>query len=465
MTRSQRHLKHTKKIIIALAAALVVFGIGYAVRSNHYSSHFLPKTFINETDIGNLTVSQANDKLKKASAEQSFDIKDNGQVWKSIKKTDFGLKSDFDGELKKLMKDQNHWSWGMAYVFASDKSVDGTVVDESQLDSHLQELKAELDEFNKTRTQTVDAQISPGPAGYTVTPEVHGDNVDVEKVIADVKSSVTNDKHSVDLINYTIEPKITASDQNLKTQVDVMNKVAQVQANYTINGETFQIPTPTIMDWLEFKDGKASLNRDKVKAYVDELGKKYNTSSVATNFHSTRRGDVQVPAGTYSWTIQPDDETNALMEQIMAGEAFTRTPITKGSANAANPLIGNTYIEVDLQNQHMWYYKDGAVALETDIVSGKPKTPTPPGVFYVWEKKQNEVLRGRNDDGSKYASPVKFWMPIDWEGVGIHDSDWQPAYGGALWQTVGSHGCVNTPPDVMAQLYNMVETGTPVLVF
>lgn len=28
-----------------------------------------------------------------------------------------------------------------------------------------------------------------------------------------------------------------------------------------------------------------------------------------------------------------------------------------------------------------------------------------------------------------------YWMPVDWTGVGIHDSDWQPAYGGDLWKT------------------------------
>ena len=56
-------------------------------------------------------------------------------------------------------------------------------------------------------------------------------------------------------------------------------------------------------------------------------------------------------------------------------------------------------------------------------------------------------------------------MPIDTTGVGIHDSPWQPAYGGTLYQTVGSHGCINTPPAIMTQLYDMVEAGIPVVVF
>ena len=172
---------------------------------------------------------------------------------------------------------------------------------------------------------------------------------------------------------------------------------------------------------------------------------------------------MTVPAGTYSWTIWTDNEVEQLTELILSGKGFTnRVPAYQGSTTPETPLISNTYIEVDLQAQHMWYYKDGKVALETPIISGKPSTPTPPGVFYVWNKKRNEILRGED-----YASPVDYWMPIDWTGVGIHDSPWQNAnaYGGTSYTTVGSHGCINTPPDVCAKLFNMIDVGVPVVIF
>ncbi len=56
---------------------------------------------------------------------------------------------------------------------------------------------------------------------------------------------------------------------------------------------------------------------------------------------------------------------------------YAFSDIVQGGTTADHPLIEDTYIEVDLENQHMWFYKDGKVALETDIVSGKPSTPTP----------------------------------------------------------------------------------------
>lgn len=466
MTRASRHKKHTKVILAIFLALLVIAGGAYAVRSFHYSDHFLPNTKINETDIANLTVKQANEKLKGAADEQTFDIQDNGQNWQSIKKVDLGLKTDYTKDLEKIKDAQNRWKWGVAYVFAdSDDKLDGIAVDQAQLDSAIKTIETQLNDLNKNRTKTKDATLTKGADGFTITPEVEGNSINVAAVVADIKKSVSSNKDNLELTDYTEKPKVTANDTNLQDELNALNKVAQVQANYSINGTDFQIPTETIMDWLEYKDGKVTLNKEKVTNYVTDLGKQYNTSSNPTTFKSTRRGNVTVPDGTLSWTIQTDQEVAALTEQLMKGEDFTRSPIVQGSATADKPLVGNTYIEVDLENQHMWYYKDGTVALETDIVSGKPKTPTPAGVFYVWDKARDETLRGKNDDGTKYASPVDYWMPIDWTGVGIHDSDWQPAYGGDLWKTRGSHGCINTPPDVMAKLYNMVETGTPVLVF
>ena len=129
--------------------------------------------------------------------------------------------------------------------------------------------------------------------------------------------------------------------------------------------------------------------------------------------------------------------------------------------------LGTTYVEVDKTNQHMWYYKDGKLQISTDVVTGKPSggNTTPTGVFYVWNKQRNATLRGKNDDGSNYASPVNYWMPIDYTGVGLHDASWQPKFGGDWYKTHGSHGCVNTPPATMKKLFEAVPVGTPVVVF
>ena len=113
---------------------------------------------------------------------------------------------------------------------------------------------------------------------------------------------------------------------------------------------------------------------------------------------------------------------------------------------------GNTYAEVDLSAQHMWYIQNGNVVLETDIVSGLP-TPdriTPEGVYDVLYKESPSILVGENDPETGepiYKQEVRYWMQFTWSGVGFHDADWQPAFGGSLYQSAGSHGCINMPID------------------
>ena len=50
--------------------------------------------------------------------------------------------------------------------------------------------------------------------------------------------------------------------------------------------------------------------------------------------------------------------------------------------------------------------------------------------------------------------PVKFWVPVK-GGIGIHDAGWRKEFGGDIYQTAGSHGCINTPKDKMEELFDM----------
>ncbi|MDT2986757.1 L,D-transpeptidase family protein [Enterococcus casseliflavus] len=464
MTRSNKHTdakNNTKKIVlIVVAALLVVIAGGYTYRSTYYANRFLPKTEIDGIDISNKTVAEANALLHDRYSQEAFTIKDGDSEWKTVNLAQFGLQTDFTDELQSLKDEQNQWSWGMAYVSAAEeKTLDNLSVDQDTLSSETNTIQKELETLNEDRTKSADATLEKGEDGFSIKPEVDGDAIDVDKAVADLQEAIVSGEKELNLVDYVTKPSVTADDPDLTKEMDSLNKIAKVTGNYTINGNTFQIPRETIMDWLSYKDGNTTIDEDKVRSYVTSIGEQYNTSTNSSTLQSTKQGEVTVPAGTLSWTIQTDAETEALIEALKAGEDFTRTPIAQGSTDAGSPLFGNTYIEVDLKNQHMWYYKDGELVLDTKIISGKPATPTPTGVFYVWNKEEDATLTGED-----YASPVDYWMPIDWTGVGIHDSDWQTEYGGDLWKTRGSHGCINTPPGVMKELYSKAEVGTPVIV-
>ena len=122
--------------------------------------------------------------------------------------------------------------------------------------------------------------------------------------------------------------------------------------------------------------------------------------------------------------------------------------------------IENTYVEVDIKNQKLTFYKDGELIVHTDVVTGRQRDRrTPTGLYSSYDKRVNRWLVG-----SDYCVFVKYWIRF-WNAYGIHDASWRDAFGGDLYIPDGSHGCVNTPDEAMATLYENIEDGTPVLVF
>lgn len=130
----------------------------------------------------------------------------------------------------------------------------------------------------------------------------------------------------------------------------------------------------------------------------------------------------------------------------------------------ANPY-GYSCIEVCLGEQAIYVYVDNALVLSSPCVTGRPTEArrTPVGEYQIYAKEVNRTLKGANEDGSKYESFVNYWMPFQ-GGYGLHDATWRGQFGGKIYTTNGSHGCVNLPLDVAAALYNICWIGMPVIV-
>ena len=129
--------------------------------------------------------------------------------------------------------------------------------------------------------------------------------------------------------------------------------------------------------------------------------------------------------------------------------------------------IGDTYLEVDLSAQTMWYYEKGKKKREMLIVSGVPNENrnTPGGVFKLFMQAKNYRLKDSNPDGSSWDTKVAYWNQLTFDGIGIHDATWQPYFGGELYKWNGSHGCINLLPSKAKEFYNLIEMNTPVFVY
>ena len=454
-----------KKPIIIGATAVVLIAAGYFGAGSYYENKFLPNTMLDGIDISNDTVAQAKEETTAAIAQAQIQIVENGETIHAFTPADLGVSIDNTEKLETMKAEQSGWNWPILLFQEKQEETDlsGVSVDETALGNILTAMPLE----NDSRTAPVNATVVKGTNGYEISPETAGNRVDLELLKATMLEAVIAGETKIDLAVAYQQPTLTAGDPILAETLQKLDDLTDTVIQYTISGQTETVPQTAIIEWLGIdENGEVSVNREGVAAYLQGLSDKYSTYSRTRDFLATDGETVQVPSGTYGWTLAVAAETDNLISYVLAGEDLTVTPNYNGTGYHADGAdIGTTYVEVDLSSQHMWYYKEGVVALETDIVSGHPMSPTPAGVFYIWNKEEDAVLKGYNPRSEKdYESPVEYWMPVDWTGIGIHDSSWQPAYGGEYWLTAGSNGCVNTPPGVMAELFGMIGIGVPVVI-
>ena len=108
-----------------------------------------------------------------------------------------------------------------------------------------------------------------------------------------------------------------------------------------------------------------------IKDFVAQLASEHDTVGTTRSFNTTSGRTVSVYGSAYGWKIDQDAEAAQLTEEIRTGTQTTREPVYSMRANSYGYNdIGSTYIEVDLSSQHMYYYQNGSIIFDSDIVSG-----------------------------------------------------------------------------------------------
>ena len=132
------------------------------------------------------------------------------------------------------------------------------------------------------------------------------------------------------------------------------------------------------------------------------------------------------------------------------------------TAYAVQPIPGYTnYVDIDISDQVVTYFENGVIKLQTPCVTGlaNGRRNTPYGVFKILTKTPGKRLRGKT-----WNCWVNRWMRFTNSSIGLHDASWRSSFGGEIYKTNGSHGCVNLPTEAAYQLYDLVNVGTTVIV-
>lgn len=464
----QKWKANISKMVLA-----VVFGLTVCSTALADETKFVQGTSVNGLGIGNLTVDEAAGRIGSFySSAYKLTIKERGGKEEYINGADIGFTVGIpDGFLQEILNQQN------ASGRASGPDVDNKHRIEMTNTFNADALTARINELNcisgSSIVTTRDAYVSAYQEGqpFSIIPEVRGNNVYPEKVAEAVRAAVTSGSSEVNLEEKGCyyEVQITSDNAQLAELRDTMNRCREMSITYTFGESSEVLDAAAICSWITgTQDGQIQVNREQALAYVQSLAAKYDTAGTTRTFHTATGRDVNV-SGPYGWKINQNDETEALIGMIRTGESQTREPVYASAAvERTAQEWGTTYVEVDLSGQHVYMVKDGAVVWDAPCVTGNlsKKYDTPAGIYSLTYKERNRVLRGaKQADGSyEYESPVSYWMPFN-GGIGLHDADWRGSFGGNIYKTNGSHGCINLPPAKVGALYDMVYKGMPVICY
>lgn len=463
-------------IVLVLVPALFLAGCYGFVRWQ-FKDTFMPGLFVNGLYAADYTPDQLNEELKKDTVCPDFTVKDkDGNVY-TFSLSEIQYEQDYLKQIQKIHASQSvlkfaGWFLGEEITFEEKEIEPETDYNRETLFSYLDSVEY-LKDNSDPKGKIV--EIRRDSRGYYLYDETRN-LLSHDKASAAIEEALSQGCFEVDLYEKGcyIEVDHTSQMEETLKKWEQLSGYVESKIIYEFGNITEVVDCAKISNFIatgedgEFlydESGSIFLDEQKIKEYVKTLAEKYNTVNRPRNFRSTRGEIVTVETGTYGFKLNEKAEAEYLFKvigrknQLTRKPEFTQTAYT-GIYSSTND-IGDTYIEVDLSNQMMYYYEDGKRLIETPVVTGNTSLGrgTPQKVCYVYSKEKNRILRGEG-----YASFVNYWMPV-YGGVGIHDASWRGKFGGTIYKTNGSHGCINTPIKAVRELYDKVEIGTPVIIF
>ncbi len=469
--REEKAKSHTGLIVVLIIAILLVMGgFGYLMGARYYATHFPRNTTINGIDAGNMTAENVKLALNNRVQTYVLTIQERDGITETMTASDVGMTYQDNGEVDALLDSCNPHAWLPDCLSEDSYTVSSPVqIDEDTARDSI----ALLNCFNPALvTSPEDACLVVDGGDYYIKNEVYGNQLDEAKTTALLLEALSSGQTSVNLDTEGcyLEPAVTSSDETLQAQIAQLDVLLGAEVTFDFeDGRVEVVNAEVIANWLvPDEDGTYSLDSDLVYDWVKtQLAYQYDTFGLTHTFTTTAGNTITLTGGDYDWCIARQDTTDKLIAAVENGEVTDMDPEYQYTAKFRGENdIGDTYVEISISEQKVWCYKNGALVVETDCVSGNTNkgNGTPSGSVWAIDAKKSPAVLGTLDTMG-YASPVTYWMPFT-GNVGLHDADgWRSSYGGEIYLTNGSHGCVNLPLSAAELIYNAVEIGTAVIVY
>ncbi len=468
--RPEKMKKLKKTILIILGVSVLS---AYVAGMIVLSGRFQENTSVNGVNVSHMTAEEAEEVYRHTYEGWQLKVKTIEGNEEIIGGDRISYALAMDPSFPEMVRHQNFFKWPLTpFVSTEIKTAGSAVFDEDKLKSAIGELQCVSGDDIR---DPVDACIGRSEKGgyYELFEADDGNRLNSDRTYEAIASAIRSGETEIDLDKAGCYEKASlyASDETLQKQFAPIGSFQDTVIRINMEGGVTEELTKEIYgSWLDYNmdTGEITVNSDPAYAYAVGLRDKYSTFGRKRKFKA-HAGDIVEVGGSkwdcFGYDMDLEKTAAAIRDALITGQSQSVECTWNQLGYERDELggdFGKTYIEISLDEQHMWYYIDGEIIVGTGIVSGLAtrKRATPCGCFMVLDKLRDHTMEGTY--GSAFANYV---IAIMFNGICIHDSSWRGEYGGDIWLYDGSHGCINTPYTAVQTLYNNVWDGVPVIIY
>ncbi|MBB2184457.1 peptidoglycan binding domain-containing protein [Lachnospiraceae bacterium MD1] len=445
-------------IIIVLAVFIVL----YLLVALYFSKHYFFNTIINGVDVSLRSYEDAAELFREYVRNYELNIIERNGSIEKISGNELEMLYQGPRVMEVVYHRQNPLKWGISLFRIQNIFMDDLYrYSRQKLNQRISELHCMKRHY--IEPQNVAFQYSNG--SFLVIPEVYGDKIIKGKLISEIHTSIANGMKTLDLNekNCYENPRYTVHSQEAIRAKKTLDHYVSAKIVYQFGSRSEVLNGRLINRWLSLDDAmNVKINKRAIINYINILSKKYDTVGVDRNFITSYGRTVVVHGGLYGWKINQEAEVAALEEIIKQGITVEKEPeyVQKAVSREEND-IGDTYVEVNITRQHLWFYIDGKLVCESNVVTGNPNRgfATAVGTYMLVYKQKGATLTGPG-----YSAEVDYWMPF-YGSMGLHDARWRHSFGGEIYKRRGTHGCVNLPYHIAETIFHKIEEGTPIVLY
>ena len=502
--------KVLRGFVIGFAALILLLATVYVLLGFYYMEGFPCFTWINGVYCTGKTVYEVNEELVQNSAYNGVAILDRSGARLFVSADDAEMSLDYTASLSEVFSNRNPFAWGF-YVFKNlscnynptifinkqkvfDKVCDWEIfVEPTDLECSIEKTSEGYRLINDHVRVPIKDVISEKAYEAMVSRQEVLDLSDMDDCYKDLDLT-KGQKEKVDLFskierlqNVDIVYNVAGESISLNSAVvsgfilgqkDIASareeKVNEKQPGsglFLIDGKECRLSEDDELNVIEGivvdKDKNPIVSESKMYSFINSLAENHSTSWMMERYKHGEGTELIINNNSRGVGSVYDvyEEFEFLKDAVASGDSNTETRELSLSKDAikynATEKLGSTYIEVNMKDQILRYYVDDKLNMEMPVVTGNVNRGrgTPTGIYPVYNKRYHTYLRGVD-----YVSYVNYWLGVH-KGVGIHDANWRDKFGDEIYKRDGSHGCINCPYDSVEALWNVVEIGTPVILY